>query len=127
MHGGSTPAALVLIVEDEWIIAESISDTLRRRGYRVLGPAMTSAAALDLLQDETPDAVLLDAMLIGETSFAVADAAVERGVPVSFLSAYSREELPFSYSCCRILSKPFTDAALVAEVSALLSASQVRP
>jgi CheY-like chemotaxis protein len=66
---GATPGPppsrgpLVLVVEDEFLIAMDLERTLERHGYRVLGPAATVDAALRLLDGEAPDVALLDVMI----------------------------------------------------------------
>jgi DNA-binding response OmpR family regulator len=39
----------ILVLEDEWMIAETLKDYLEDLGHQVLGPAMTCAAALEML------------------------------------------------------------------------------
>jgi DNA-binding LytR/AlgR family response regulator len=56
----------VLIVEDEFIIAEDISSALISNGYRIFGIADTYAQALELLKKGRPDFALLDITLEGE-------------------------------------------------------------
>ena len=46
---------LVLIVEDEFLIALDLEFMLTRHGWRVLGPAASVAEALELLRAERPD------------------------------------------------------------------------
>ena len=53
----------VLIVEDDFLIAQGLSDVMRDAGYAVYAPVGSSAAALRLLRDERPDGVLLDVEL----------------------------------------------------------------
>ena len=89
----SSRGPLVLIVEDELLIAMDLERTLGRHGYRVLGPATTVAAALRLLDGETPDAALLDVNLRGEMVTPVAEALRARGVPFVLASAYDRAQL----------------------------------
>ena len=57
---------LVLVVEDEFLIALDLEQLLRRHGWRVLGPAATVAVALRLLRGAMPDVALLDVNLGGE-------------------------------------------------------------
>src|SRR5215212_8822543 len=64
---------LVLVVEDEFLIAMDLELLLRRHGWRVLGPAATVAEALRLLADERPDVALLDLNLRGELATPVAE------------------------------------------------------
>jgi CheY-like chemotaxis protein len=90
---GSPPpdGRLVLVVEDESLIAMDLELLLRRHGWRVLGPAATVAAALRLLrQGDTPDVALLDVNLRGELVTPVAEELRARGVPFVLASAYDR-------------------------------------
>lgn len=50
----------VLICEDELIIAEFIKDTCKELGFNVCGIAKNRSDALKLLENESPDLVLLD-------------------------------------------------------------------
>jgi two-component system, response regulator PdtaR len=79
---------LVLVVEDEFLIALDLEQLLRRHGWRVLGPAATVAAALRLLAGETPDVAVLDVDLRGEPVTPVAAELRARGVPFVLASAY---------------------------------------
>ena len=87
--GPPPPAGrLVLVVEDEFLIALDLELLLLRRGWRVLGPAATVAEALRLLRGETPEVALLDVNLRGEPVTPVAEALRARGVPFVLASAY---------------------------------------
>lgn len=123
MQRNGLEGALVLVVEDEWLVAEETVRVLQRAGCRVLGPAPSVAAALDLLESETPDVALLDAGLGDQMSFAVADILLEHGVPFAFLSGRSSGELPVGYKGYRFLRKPISDAMLRNEVLGLLNAA----
>jgi two-component system response regulator LytT len=59
-------ALSVLIVEDEFIIAEDISSALISNGYRIFGIADSYPQAIDLLKKGRPDFALLDITLEGE-------------------------------------------------------------
>ena len=80
---------VVLVVEDEFLIAWDLELLLERHGWRVLGPAATVAEALRLLDGgETPGAALLDVNLRGETVTPVAARLRALGVPFVLASAY---------------------------------------
>jgi two-component system, response regulator PdtaR len=51
---------VVLIVEDEAIIAYCSAAVLEEAGYEVLGPAHTSSEALELARSGRPDVALVD-------------------------------------------------------------------
>jgi two-component system, response regulator PdtaR len=85
---------LVLVVEDEFLIAWDLEYLLRRHGWRVLGPAGSVAEALRLLEgEEAPAVALLDVNLRGEPVTPVAAALRDRGVPFVLASAYDRLDL----------------------------------
>jgi CheY-like chemotaxis protein len=67
------PAPQILVVEDELLIAMEIESLLRRGGFRGIGPALTVAGALALIQRQRPDAAVLDVNLRGERVTPVAD------------------------------------------------------
>ena len=84
---------LVLVVEDEFLIAMDLELLLQEHGWRVLGPAATVAEALRLLQGETPDVALLDINLQGELVTPVAEELRARSVPFVLASAYDGHKL----------------------------------
>jgi DNA-binding response OmpR family regulator len=97
---GATPeppsrGRLVLVVEDEALIALDLEARLGRHGWRVLGPAATVAQALRLLEDGEvlPDVALLDVNLRGEAATAVAERLRALGVPFVVTSAYDGARL----------------------------------
>lgn len=55
--------ALVLVVEDEMMIAFDLQMMLEDNGCRVLGPVASVDSALRLLEDTRPDVAVLDGNL----------------------------------------------------------------
>lgn len=84
---------MVLVVEDEFLIAMDLERLLGRNGWRVLGPAATVEEALRLLEGETPDVALLDGNLRGEMVTPVAERLRARGIPFVVASAYDGAQL----------------------------------
>ena len=62
---------VVLVVDDERIIADTLSIILRKHGYRVL-TAYNGASALDLAYETEPDLLLSDVMMPGMTGIELA-------------------------------------------------------
>lgn len=58
----------VLIVEDEFIVANNLRQVLQRFGYEVSGIAATAEEAEEQLQQQKPDIALLDIRLQGKRS-----------------------------------------------------------
>ncbi|PKR89959.1 response regulator [Pleomorphomonas diazotrophica] len=113
--------ASILIVEDEWLIAEDYASTLTQAGYYVVGPCPSVDAALAALDQESIDAAVLDIQLHDETSFPVAKRLQSLGIPFAFLSGQGREHLPSELATCSLLPKPVARAALLTVASQLSS------
>ncbi|WP_434729922.1 response regulator [Rhizobium binae] len=62
----------ILVVEDEFFIADELRRKLSAAGLRVLGPVSSNENALDLLQQERPDVAVLDVHLAGTRATPVA-------------------------------------------------------
>ncbi len=108
---------LVLIVEDEVIIAWDLQAELESRGYTVAGPAGSVAEALDLLTADPVGAAVLDINLGENTSFDVARRCLGNGVPVVFLSGDGGEARPEELSGIELIQKPVDFAVLEAALS----------
>jgi signal transduction histidine kinase len=85
---------LVLVAEDEPLVAMELVETLGALGCRVAGPAATVEEALRLAAAEAGrlSAAVLDVNLHGRAAFPVADLLAARGVPVVWATGYG--ELP---------------------------------
>ena len=64
----------ILVVEDEAPIALQLEDMLTELGAAVVGPASRVRQALQLLQEQTVDAAVLDLNIAGELVYPVAEA-----------------------------------------------------
>jgi DNA-binding LytR/AlgR family response regulator len=115
----------VLIVEDEFIIAEHIRKALEEYGYSA-NHAFSSKEAEELLETDTPDIVLLDINLSrGDDGVKVAELINERyHLPFIFLTSFSdggtlnrvKKVRPAAY-----LTKPFKKDDLFAAIEIALS------
>lgn len=119
MTGGTK--ARVLIVEDEWIVAEDHASVLRDAGYDVVGPVSMVEASLKLIDGEHVDAAILDIGLSADNSYPVAARLQELGVPFVFVSGYLAENLPDELSHQSVLSKPAVPEEMIAAVRRLLA------
>ena len=85
--------ANVLVVEDEFIVSKDIQSSLKKLGYQVIGAAPSGEKALELLEANQPDIVLMDIMLKGEMN-GIETAEIVRNqysIPVIYLTAYADE------------------------------------
>ncbi|MCF0039717.1 sigma-54-dependent transcriptional regulator [Dyadobacter fanqingshengii] len=80
----------VLIVEDQFIEANDLQLILKSAGHSVCGIAKSVAAALEFLQTNKPDIVLLDIFLKGpKTGIDLAPSLTSENIPFIFISANS--------------------------------------
>lgn len=70
----------VRVLEDEALIALTLTDTMREFGCVIIGQTSTPAAALDLVARQAPDIAMLDVNLAGASSAPVAKALRAAGV-----------------------------------------------
>ena len=84
----------ILIVEDEAIVAKDISVCLEKIGYEVMGSFSKGEKALEFLESNKPDLVLMDIMLAGEISGIETSTKIKEDydIPVVFLTAYADEK-----------------------------------
>ena len=111
------PNLSVLLVEDEVMIRMMLADMLEELGHRVAAEAGELQQALGLARSASFDLAILDINLDGVTSFPVADAVVERRLPLIFASGYSTGVLPANYSHAPRLQKPFSAHKLESAIS----------
>jgi DNA-binding LytR/AlgR family response regulator len=107
----------ILIIEDELIISRDMTAMLTKMGYEVIGDAMDFDEAIEILEREMPDLILLDINLNGKRDgIDLATAINERfHIPFIFTTSYSdaatlqraRQTNPVNY-----LVKPFKQEQL---------------
>ncbi|WP_147023606.1 response regulator, partial [Microvirga aerophila] len=111
----------VLIVEDEYFLADDLGRALTQLGAEVLGPVATREEAFDLLSTgERIDLAVLDINLQGESVFPVADTLIEQGVPFLFATGYNQAAIPAQYQQVLRWEKPFAPEALAQALSIIM-------
>ena len=111
----------VLVVEDEMMIAMLLEDMLIDLGCEVVGIASRLDDALLRAQNTAFDIAILDVNLNGQTSYAVADALAERGLPFVFATGYGSGGLTPRYQNITTLQKPFQISDLIRALSEALA------
>lgn len=104
----------VLIVEDEWFLADDAARALDAAGAEVVGLACDEAAALALLAAKRPDLAVVDVNLGDGASFRVADALAAAGVPFVFATGYDGATVPSAHAGAPRLEKPYDPRRLAA-------------
>lgn len=118
----------ILVVEDEFFVAEAIGHAVRSEGWDVAGPADAVTTALEIAQSETLDAAVLDLNVEGRLVWPVAAVLRERGVPFLFLTGYDQSQLAHpDYRDAPTIGKPFTERDLLAQLARLLTGGERNP
>lgn len=118
---------LIVVVEDEPNIAEVVSLYLRRSGFRV-SIAHDGYKAMEILEEQEPDLVILDLMLPGFDGFELTRWLRKRGdTPIIMLTA-RRDEFDrisgLEMGADDYVLKPFSPPELVSRVRAVLRRTQ---
>jgi len=119
-------ASKIMIVDDEMHLARILQFTLEHAGYDVV-TAFDGREALDTLEREAPDLVILDLMLPVVDGYKVCNIMKDEGkysdIPVIILSArdFSREKLDEPLSADLLMEKPFNTEHLLSEIERLMS------
>ena len=113
----------ILVVEDEPVINQAITDRLRAEGFDVV-QAWDGPAAVEVFGTSDPDLVVLDVMLPGYDGHEVCRRIqAERPVPVLMVTARDDEAdilVGLGVGADDYLTKPFRMRELVARIAALL-------
>lgn len=103
----------ILVVDDEFLIAVAIEESLKEAGADTV-TASTSPTALKIVAEEPLAAAVLDVRLGRQTSEEVADMLATRAVPFLF---YSGQPLPENirakHNAVQVLTKPINHDALI--------------
>lgn len=95
----------ILLVEDEFLVADLAEGILQDLGAEVIGPAYTLSRGLDVARSAEVDAAVLDVNLNGERSDAIAEVLAARGIPHMFVTGYGQAGL--SDAGAKVLDKPY--------------------
>jgi DNA-binding response OmpR family regulator len=114
MRGQPLDGYRVLVVEDEFLIADELCMVLRDAGAEVIGPVGHMEAALAHAADAEPiDAAVLDLNLAGVAAYPVADMLARRAVPMVFSTGYDAIAIPARFANVATCIKPMPFAELV--------------
>jgi putative two-component system response regulator len=115
----------IMVVEDEWIVADQLCNNLKELGYRVCSTASTGDEAIRNVGENRPDLILMDVILKSKMDGIEAAERItsQFDIPVIYLTAYTNQEYierakqtkPFGY-----LVKPFKQNELHANIEMAL-------
>ncbi|RED22678.1 DNA-binding NtrC family response regulator [Flavobacterium cutihirudinis] len=107
----------ILIVEDEFIVANDLKIMLQKAGYQIVGIASSVVQARKLIEEKKPDWVLLDIMLKGDlTGIDLAWELREMNLPFLYISANTNQSTLEAVKATQpygFMVKPFRERDLI--------------
>jgi DNA-binding response OmpR family regulator len=98
----------ILVVEDNYLLAEVICDFIAECGLGFAGPSGDIDDATRLAREEAIDGAVLDINLRGRLCFPVCNILVKRRIPFVFLTGYTQLALiPNEFRSAPLICKPF--------------------
>ena len=120
----------IMVVEDEWVVADQLCRDLKDLGYTVCSTASTGDEAIRKVEADSPDLILMDIVLKGKMDGIEAAGRIKSqfNIPVLYLTAYTNQEYierakqtnPFGY-----LVKPYNQKELYATIEMALHKHRV--
>ena len=115
-HESNLAGYRLLVVEDDYFVAQDLCTTLREHGATVIGPAPSVASARSLINALHPDCVLLDINLDGEHAFDLARELQANGTRTVFTTGYDSTFVPQNLRSTACLQKPIDAHALLRSI-----------
>lgn len=112
----------VLVVEDDYYLAADTARALRGAGAEVLGPCATEEDARAELDEQRPDAVVVDINLGTGPSFKLAESLKDGDIPFVFTTGYDAGVIPAEFEGVERLEKPLQLRQIIGVVAKLTAA-----
>ena len=116
---------VILLVEDEWQLAQIVKDSLETRGFKMICAA-DGVEGLRLFRQHKPDAIVMDVMMPNLDGFSLTSEIrkTDKQVPIIFLTAKSQTAdvvKGFESGGNDYLKKPFSMDELIVRIRSLLA------
>lgn len=109
----------VLVLEDDFYLAQDATTALREAGAEVIGPFAKSADAMAAFNSQSLTAAMLDINLGAGPTFELASAMREAGTPFIFVTGYDKAAIPAEFAEVLRLEKPINSRDLIRAVAAM--------
>src|SRR5262245_22360744 len=111
----------ILVIEDEYFLAEDICSVLRGLGADIIGPAGEVGDAIGIMNSaEIIDAAVLDVNLKDVSILPVADRLRARNIPFVFTTGYDRSAIDVRFKDIQLFEKPINVAAMARSLDKLI-------
>jgi DNA-binding NtrC family response regulator len=113
--------ARVLILEDEFLLADDLARALERVGAEPVGPVNSIERAEKLIGRGRLDAAVVDLNLHGKMSSEFVERLAAMNLPCLVVSGYGKEAVPESIRSLPSLEKPVSAARVIDVLAAELA------
>lgn len=103
----------ILVVEDEYFLADDLTRALTAAGAEIIGPINDAEEALQIARKTRVDGGILDINVRGTLIYAVAEELKRRAIPFVFATGYDEAAIPDQFADVPRWEKPFDPATLV--------------
>ena len=103
----------ILLVEDEFYIADDIRKTLLNAGASVVGPISTVEQAVEAVEADDFDCAIIDLNLHGNSAAPVAERLFAQGRSFAIATGYGSGEVPPHLAAVPRIEKPFDPPAVL--------------
>lgn len=109
----------VLVVEDEYFIADDVRDWLKKAGASVVGPLSNASGAVESLRAGGIDVAVIDISLRPGPDFELAELLTQLQVPFLFAIGYGETAIVPVYANIPRIEKSFNEGQLLSAVCKL--------
>jgi len=116
----------VLVVEDEYILADDLKMELEVHGAKVVGPIGNLGAAQAQVSRDHFDVAVIDVKLGNKLAWSIADELMQGNIPFAFVTGYGADAIPERFQHIMRWEKPCDMSKLAEDVRPLCAASKRR-
>lgn len=111
----------ILVIEDEYFLADDICSALKELGAEIVGPAGDIGDAVVLVNSgQRIDAAVLDVNLKNESTLPIADGLRTRSIPFVFTTGYDRSVIDSRFEDIELFEKPINIMTMARSLARLL-------
>jgi len=120
-NSGPLTGRRVLVIEDEYFLADDIARALTALGARVVGPYGDLAEATGVVdRDIAIDAAIMDINLRNDMVFPLARLLRSRKVPLVFTTGYDRNSIEPEFQDVQLWGKPLDINAMARDLASMI-------
>ena len=116
---GRVDGCRVLIVEDEYFVAQDLEQELKSIGATIVGPIADLSGAKDQISRNGFDVAIIDINLDGELAFPLADELMRQRIPFVFATGYGADIIPARFRGVMRWEKPFEMSKAITDMARL--------